>query len=177
MTASITRQWRYSLLATALIAILFLVQHDALYLSPSNILPIKQLGFEAFLAEQTALLDNRETIRHEPYEVPAAFAEGTRANMQSSLFPLLTLGQAFRPIRLPKQSIIARPHDPPVAEMTGEAFNPAILKMPEGIAAGWEYVVVARGPRVERLDIWVPGANRHAEEHGLVASVFFTPYP
>lgn len=171
MTASLIsiRHWRYPLVASALTVILFLAQHNALYVSSSTILPIKQLGLQAFLAEQTALLDNSETIKHDPYKVPAAFAEGTRANMQSSLFPLLTLGHAFHPMPLPKQSILGRPHDPPVAEMKGEAFNPAILKIPKGIAAGWEYVVVARGPRVERRDIWVPSANRHAEEHGLVA--------
>lgn len=115
------------------------------------------------------MLDLGGTIGKEAYDVPEEFGIGTKANFTADIFPRITIGNAFQPIPLPRSSILTRPWDPPVDEMTGETFNPAILKMPRGIAEGWEYIVVARGPRVQRNDLWVNVAGRHAEEHGLVA--------
>ena len=130
---------------------------------------INEIGLEAFLEQQQTLLDAAGTIKHQPYTVPAQFGPGTRAAMSSKLFPELVLGHVFHPLPLNKSALVTRPGDPPAVKMNGEAFNPAIMKMPCGVKEGWEYIVVARGPRVERRDIWVPEAERYAEEHGLVA--------
>lgn len=173
MTATISRHWRYGLLACLVTAILVLSHNSGSSETSHSLIPriegVEEIGLEAFLAHQTALLDVGGTIGIQAYEVPSHFGKGTTANMTASMFPHITIGHAFQPLPLDKSSIGTRPDDPPVVEMTGEAFNPAILKMPFGIARGWEYIVVARGPRVERGDLWVEESGRYAEEHGLVA--------
>jgi hypothetical protein len=170
----ITRHWRHALLGCLFTAMLFLSITDDPYISawrPSSTDAdrVEKIGLEAFLEETTTMLDSGGTIGKEAYDVPSAFGEGTKANFTASLFPRITIGNAFQPIPLPKSTISTRPWDPTVEEMTGETFNPAILKMPHGVAEGWEYIVVARGPRVQRKDLWISVAGRHAEEHGLVA--------
>jgi hypothetical protein len=170
----ITRHWRHALLGCLFTAVLFLSITDDPYISTWRLQTttadrVERIGLEAFLEETTTMLDLGGTIGKEPYDVPSAFGEGTKANFTASFFPRITIGNAFQPIPLPKSTILTRPGDPPVEETTGETFNPAILKMPRGMAEGWEYIIVARGPRVQRGDLWVDVAGRYAEEHGLVA--------
>jgi hypothetical protein len=155
----------------------------ARYGPPSSSAPplIEEIGLTRFLnmLQEEAEAEG-SSIRLEDYVVPPGFGEGTKANLYSQNFSRLVIGRGYNYIDLPVSAILSRPpslSDPSDGneaeqEQEGGVFNPAILKMPEGMKKGWEYIVVARGPRVVRKDIWVEQSNRWAVEHGLVAYVF-----
>lgn len=163
------RQWRYALLGSVTAAGVYTLSHhvDSLWDTPTPW--IGRVGFPDFLDQYTEASSAAGLIHEAAYDVPPRFGPGTSSNFSSDLFPTRIVGNAFHPIHLDKSLIRIREGDPEVETMDGKTFNPAILKMPEGMAGGWEYIVVARGPRVNRRDIWVPEAGRYAEENGLVA--------
>lgn len=166
------RLWRYAILGAAVATFLytFCVLTDPEYSIRSREPPlIDRLGFIEFMKRYTEEAEARGSVREEAYEVPAKFGIGTKSNFTSSLFPTRVIGQSFNSISLPNHLILTETGD--ASSMDGETFNPAILKMPRGMKEGWEYIVVARGPRIQRTDLWVSVSNRYAEEHGLVEYV------
>ncbi|KAJ9093402.1 hypothetical protein QFC21_006432 [Naganishia friedmannii] len=131
---------------------------------------IEELGLAEFLRQLHNEKESKGLLKLEAYVVPPEFGVGTKANLSSKDFPRLVIGRGYQYLDLPVSTIIPRPSYTE-QEQEGGVFNPAILKMPEGMKEGWEYIVVARGPRVVRKDIWVAQSNRWALEHGLVANL------
>lgn len=166
-------RWRMTILGAAIATFLYTLCFfaDSDYASVRNWRGpplIDRCGLDEFVRQYTEEAIGAGLVMEEVYDVPAAFGIGTKPNFTSDLFPTRVLGQSFTAITLPKDLIRTQDGDD-ASEMDGETFNPAILKMPRGIKHGWEYIVVARGPRVQRRDLWVDVSNRHAEQHGLVA--------
>jgi hypothetical protein len=170
----ILRRWRYAILGAAVALCLyttsFLAELEYTGIGTWRGTPwIDRVGFVEFVEGFTGEAEEAGWVREEVYKVPPQFGVGTKSNFTSDLFPTRVVGRSFNAIDLPKDVIRTQSGKGNAATMDGETFNPAILKMPRGMAPGWEYIVVARGPRVQRMDMWVPEANRYAEEHGLVA--------
>lgn len=168
------RRWRYAILGAAIAILLYttslLAELEYTATRTWRETPwIDRVGFAEFVEGYTAEAEAAGLVQHSIYEVPTRFGIGTKSNFSSDLFPTRVLGQSFNAIYLPKELIRTQSGKGSATEMDGETFNPAILKMPRGMAPGWEYIIVARGPRVDRQGIWVPEASRYAEEHGLVA--------